>query len=69
MKPNVKVKVLGDTEDVEQFLKIIENNFALMLKSSLLPNKGEEGVHCYVDIDPYALKQTKERARSERRAQ
>jgi hypothetical protein len=57
MKPNVKVKVLGDREDVEQFLKVIEKTFALMLKSKLLPNSDGDGIHCYLDIDPYALRE------------
>ena len=65
MKPNVKVKVLGDCEDVEQFLAVIEKTFALMLKSKLIQNSENDGVHCYIDLDPHALRQLREETRTE----
>jgi hypothetical protein len=57
---NVKIKVSGYHDDVEQFLSVIENVFALMLKSPLLENSQDNGVHRFLDLDPYALKQAKE---------
>jgi hypothetical protein len=32
----------------------------LMLKSPLLENSQDNGVHRFLDLDPYALKQAKE---------
>lgn len=52
----VEVKVSGDQKAVEQFLKIIEDKFELMLKSKLLTNKSDGGVHCFVDLDPYSIR-------------
>jgi hypothetical protein len=54
---NVKIKVSGYHDDVEQFLSVIDNVFALMLKSPLLENSQDKGVHCFLDLDPYALRE------------
>jgi len=53
---NVKIKIMGKREDVEQFLTQLEASFALMLKSKLVPNDNDFGVHCFLDLDPYALR-------------
>lgn len=53
---NVKLRVSGKKEDVEQFLKIIESTFKLMLKSPVLQNSDDNGIHQFLDLDPYVLK-------------
>ena len=50
---SVVVKVSGTPEDVAEFLRCLDAQFSVMMKSKLLPNKGEEGVHCFVDLNPY----------------
>jgi len=52
---NVKVKVSGNREAVEQFLAQLETKFSLMLKSKIFSNDRDCGVHCFIDLDPYAV--------------
>ena len=52
----VTIKVKGNRQSVEQFLSQLENNFALMLKSKIIPNNDSAGVHCFVDLDPFAVR-------------
>ena len=53
---NVKLKVMGSHRDVGQFLAVIDKVFALSLKSPLLQNSDGNGVHRFLDLDPYALR-------------
>jgi hypothetical protein len=57
---NVKIKVSGNQAAVEQFLKELDKNFALMLKSKLLANEHDLGVHCFIDLDPCAVRKEAE---------
>lgn len=53
---NVKFKVSGDKKDVEQCLVQLQVTFALMLVSKLFANDSDSGVHCFIDLDPYAIR-------------
>ena len=57
MSRTVKVKVIGSRQAVEQLLCELEKTFSLMLKSKLLLND-DGGVHCFLDLDPYALRES-----------
>lgn len=52
----VKIKVSGSQRDVEQFLAQLQKKFLLMLKSKLFQNDNDGGVHCFLDLDPYAIR-------------
>ena len=56
MTKQITIKVSGKQADVEQFLVVLEETFALMLKSKIFPNDNDFGVHVFLDIDPYALR-------------
>lgn len=53
----VQIKVSGENAAVEQFMAVIREIFALSIESKLLKNNKDAGVHCFVDLDPYALKE------------
>lgn len=53
----VQVKVSGDKESVEQFLSTIDNTFPNLIKSKLLKNRDEPGFHCFIDLDPFTIKE------------
>lgn len=55
----VRVKVSGEEEAVKQFLKQIEKTFELIVESKLLNNRSDIGVHCFIDLNPYTLKEDK----------
>ena len=53
----VQVKVSGNSEAVKQFLSVIDRLFEFKIESKLLKNKSGNGVHCFIDLDPYVLKE------------
>jgi len=52
----VQVKVSGERKAVEQFLLEIKKTFELMVESKLLTNRNDNGVHCFIDLDPYTTR-------------
>jgi hypothetical protein len=56
MTQKVQVKVSGNRKAVEQFLCVIKNTFELMVESKLLVNRDEDGVHCFIDLDPFVIR-------------
>ena len=53
---NVTLKVSGKKDSVERFVFELEEIFTLMLKSKLLRNDSDNNVHCFIDIDPFAIR-------------
>lgn len=54
MTSQIELKVSGAFENVKHFLDVFDAIYPASLKSKLLPNRAEEGVHCFVTFDPFA---------------
>ena len=57
---SVKVKVIGKRTDVDRCLSVIDQTFELTLKSRVIEHPENDDVHCFVELNPYALRKKSE---------
>jgi len=48
----VIVKVTGSKEGVDEFVAVVKDVFKLILVGAVRPNNSDDGVHCFIDLDP-----------------
>jgi acylphosphatase len=52
----VRVKAVGSRKAVEQFFKILEEIFSLVVAGPVMPNDRDDGVHAFLNLDPFLAK-------------
>ncbi len=48
----IDIKVSGEKSSVENFIFEMEKIFPLMVKSKILSNDKDPGMHCFISLDP-----------------